>query len=222
MGLGSAWRPMADIIPAISLGAFRATPVGLELPKSKVPIERWLEYGAQLRVVQKALRWAIGDWLNYGNARYGEMYTQAYVYWPEYSIESLSNMKRVSAAIPMFRRRKSVSWSNHAEIASRPVNEQEQWLDELEMGMTRAELRLELKGETAMPFDWKKCAEELWGLLDDIDTYGDMYHPEITAYFKAVNKKAARRFEWLESDGYSLSPNGTLVDKGKMDVLAIK
>ena len=55
--------------------------------------------------------------------------------------------------------------------------------------------------------DWKECAEALWGLLDDIDTYGDMYHPEITAYFKVVNKKAARRFEWMVSDGYSLSPN---------------
>ena len=55
--------------------------------------------------------------------------------------------------------------------------------------------------------DWKECAEALWLLLDDIDTYGDMYHPEITAYFKAVNKKVARRFEWIVSDGYSLSPN---------------
>ena len=62
-------------------------------------------------------------------------------------------------------------------------------------------------GRMREELDWKECAEALWGLLDDIDTYGDMYHPEITAYFKAVNKKAGKRFEWIISDGYSLLPN---------------
>ena len=52
--------------------------------------------------------------------------------------------------------------------------------------------------------DWKKKAETLWQLLDDIDTYGDIYKPEINGYFKAVNKKAAQRHDILQSDGYRL------------------
>jgi hypothetical protein len=52
--------------------------------------------------------------------------------------------------------------------------------------------------------EWKAKAEKLWAILDDIDTYGDMYKPEITAYFKAVNKKAAERFDVLQSDGYRI------------------
>ena len=139
-------RPMTNIIPAISLGAFRATPTGLQLPKSKVPIDRWLEYGAEILEVRGALRWCIGDWLNYGEIKYGDMYTQAYTLFGEYEESSVRHMRRVAEAIPLVRRRTSVSWSSHAEIASRLVEEQEQWLDELEMGMTRAELRLSLGG----------------------------------------------------------------------------
>ena len=139
---------VTDIIPAISLGAFRATSVGLELPKSKVPIEKWLSYGTEIRKVRGALRWVIGDWLNYGEERYGEMYAQAYAMFEEYEESSIRHMRRVAKYIPLVRRRTSVSWSSHAEIAKLSINEQEQWLDELELGMTRAELRLSLDGRS--------------------------------------------------------------------------
>ena len=135
---------MVDIIPALS-GAFKATSVGLQLPESKVSIERWLTYGKQLREVQGALRWCIGDWLNYGELKYGEMYSQGYALFPEYHESSIRHMRRVAEIFPVVRRRTSVTWSEHAEIASRPIEEQEQWLDELEMGMTRHDLRLALK-----------------------------------------------------------------------------
>ena len=135
---------MTDIIPAISLGAFKATPTGLQLPKSKVPIERWMEYGVGIMEVRGALRWCIGDWLNYGEERYGDMYTQGYTLFKEYEESSVRHMRRVAEAFPLVRRRTGVSWSAHAEIANRPKEEQEQWLDELEMGMTRAELRRSL------------------------------------------------------------------------------
>jgi hypothetical protein len=52
--------------------------------------------------------------------------------------------------------------------------------------------------------EYKKIAHELWELLDDIDTYGDMFKPEQTHYFKKVDKKAAERFKYAYSDGYSL------------------
>ena len=49
---------------------------------------------------------------------------------------------------------------------------------------------------------WKSKAEALWKLLDDVDTYGDMFKPEHTAYFKAVNYKLGERFKHMHSDGY--------------------
>ena len=66
--------------------------------------------------------------------------------WDEYSRSSLANMKYTYLAFPGVRRRTGVSWSSHSEIRNLPTKEQEQWLDELEMGMTRAELRLSLDG----------------------------------------------------------------------------
>jgi len=61
-----------------------------------------------------------------------------------------------------------------------------------------------IKEKSATLEEWKEKAEALWQLLDDIDTYSDMYKPEINGYFKAVNKKASERHKILYSDGYRL------------------
>ena len=55
--------------------------------------------------------------------------------------------------------------------------------------------------------EWKDMAYKLWKLLDDIDTAGDIFKPEINSYFKYVNRKAAERFHQIGSDGYDLFVN---------------
>jgi hypothetical protein len=62
--------------------------------------------------------------------------------------------------------------------------------------------------ESEEEFDWEKAAEDLWQLLDDIDTASDMFKP-ITldgykTYYSYVSKKHALRFNILKSDGYKL------------------
>ena len=48
----------------------------------------------------------------------------------------------------------------------------------------------------------------LWSLLDDISTAGDMYKPEITGYFKYVNRKCEERSAVANSlDGQTLTIN---------------
>ena len=148
---------MSEVISSISLGAFRATRVGLQLPKSKVTYDRWEEEGYKLREVQAALRWCIGDWMNYGETTFGEMASQASDIWPEYSYSNLANMASVANSFEISRRRERLGWSLHSEVAKLPHPEQEQWLDELEMGMTRQELRLELN-ET-LPQQKHECPE---------------------------------------------------------------
>ncbi len=54
--------------------------------------------------------------------------------------------------------------------------------------------------------EWKDKAESLWILLDEIDTAGDMFKPEITPYFHYVNNKSQERFKHLTSDGYEVFP----------------
>jgi len=56
--------------------------------------------------------------------------------------------------------------------------------------------------EPATLEEWKRKAEALWSLLDDISTAGDMFKPEITNYFKYVNMKCEERSKYMQSDGY--------------------
>lgn len=55
---------------------------------------------------------------------------------------------------------------------------------------------------------WQQRAEILWGLLDDIDTAGDIFKPidlkSFKAYEKYVDSRQRERMLVLESDGYNL------------------
>jgi len=53
--------------------------------------------------------------------------------------------------------------------------------------------------------DWKRMAESLWGLLDDISALDDACKSDDSAFRVAANKVAERRLEWLKSmDGHTL------------------
>ena len=60
-----------------------------------------------------------------------------------------------------------------------------------------------------MKENYKQIAEELWGILDDIDTLPDMTHPNTPEAhektWKAMVKRAEQRHKLLKSDGYTLS-----------------
>ena len=82
-------------------------------------------------------------------------------------------------------------------------------MSHLEMDCDKAEeIAQILSGRFDHISTWKQIAEELWQLLDDIDTFADMFHPDRTPYQRAVAAKAAKRFEFLESDGYDLFLTG--------------
>lgn len=58
---------------------------------------------------------------------------------------------------------------------------------------------------------YKKVAEKLWQLLDDIDTASDIFKPcenngfeSYEKYYKYCNRKTSQRFDYLKSDGYDL------------------
>ena len=45
---------------------------------------------------------------------------------------------------------------------------------------------------------------QLWCIIDDISTMGDIYKPEKTPYYIAVNKKVEEYSKYIFSDGYNL------------------
>jgi hypothetical protein len=114
-------------------------------PDGSMELESWLEHGRRLGVVGRGVAWWIGDWLRYGNARFGEKYSRA-ARITGYDRQSLMNMAYVASRFPPERRRAEVSWSHHAEVAALPPAKQEEWLDRaqhnrLSVGSLRQELR---------------------------------------------------------------------------------
>lgn len=131
-------------------------PTGLVITR-ELDYGEWSALGVKLRLLEKAIQFAIGDWLNYGNARYGETYTQA-VEETGYSVGSLMNMKFVASRIEPSRRREALSFSHHAEVAGLPPSEQELWLNAAEHeGWTRQQLRDALHPDVDELFDTLEC-----------------------------------------------------------------
>jgi hypothetical protein len=54
----------------------------------------------------------------------------------------------------------------------------------------------------------------LFGLIDDIDTAGDMFKPEQTSYYKYVMRRVEKARQYIVSDGYDLYYRKASDEKG--------
>jgi hypothetical protein len=97
-------------------------------PGETLDLEEWIRLGTRLGSIGRGAAWWIGDWVNYGNAKFGEKYSRA-ARVTGYDVQSLMNMAYVSSRFQVSRRREMLSWSHHAEVAALSTQEQEQWLD---------------------------------------------------------------------------------------------
>jgi hypothetical protein len=90
--------------------------------------EGWVGWGRWLGMVDRASGWWLGDWVRYGNARYGERYKLA-ARITGYDGHTLMNMAYVASRFETSRRREELSFSHHAEVAALPREAQDLWLD---------------------------------------------------------------------------------------------
>lgn len=123
---------------------------GLALPPG-LPFQRWQEIGQTLARIDRAYRWWVGDWLNYGEQTYGEMYDEALATTGlDYS--SLNQCKWVAGRVEFVRRRTNLSWAHHSEVAALAPGEQDKWLERAEANnWTRQQFREWLKGPKELP-----------------------------------------------------------------------
>lgn len=122
------------------------SPQGLAIPDG-LAFEEWEQIGQSLRQINGGVLWWIGDWLNYGEQRYGEKYSQA-LEATDYEYQTLRDAAWVSKEIGLSRRRDNLSWSHHREVAPLPVDEQSRWLNTAEAeGWSSRDLRREVKSE---------------------------------------------------------------------------
>jgi len=134
----------------IILGKFEACPTGLVV-KGEPTYAEWEQCGKQLHHIEKGRMWWIGDWLNYGERKYGEMYTQA-MDGTGAAYQTLRNAKWTCEQIELSRRRDNLSFAHHAEVAGLSIEEQDLWLDAAEAaGWTRSDLRQQIRAAKQLP-----------------------------------------------------------------------
>lgn len=76
----------------------------------------WAEVGARLRDIERSIHWWIGDWLLWGEARWGEMYTQA-MEMTGYEYGTLATDKWVASRFEFSSRDENLSHKHHRMVA---------------------------------------------------------------------------------------------------------
>lgn len=108
-----------------------------------INFDKWEIIGKQLNQIEGAIQWWVGDWLNFGERKYGEMYAQAI---DESQVSTWQNYKYTSKAVESSRRRELLPWSHHREVAALPPDEQKYWLEKAEQeGLSKSVLRQAIK-----------------------------------------------------------------------------
>lgn len=103
---------------------------GLQLAP-QLSFARWVEVGRQLSDIHTSSAWCLGDWLVYGEAVYERRYRAA-VERTSLDYQTLRNYAWVARRFPLSRRRDSLSFAHHAEVAAMPEAEQDYWLRKAE------------------------------------------------------------------------------------------
>lgn len=120
--------------------------------------EDWEEIGRRFQYVRGSLNWWLGDWLNEGERRYGETYTQA-VESTDHTVEYLKNCKWVAGRVKRSTRVDYLSWTHHRYVAHLDEADQVRWLRRAaNEDLSSRELHELIRQETAPPV--QETAEE--------------------------------------------------------------
>jgi hypothetical protein len=115
------------------------------IPQEDLGQAEWLSTGRRLGTIGRCSQWWIGDWIRYGNARWGEKYAEA-ARVTGYDVASLRNMAWVAAQFDLSLRSDKLSWSHHVLLAPLDLAEQRRWIERAEgERLSVADLRLELR-----------------------------------------------------------------------------
>ena len=122
----------------------RATPVGLQI-SDKLTFDDWRRLGAKLSFLATSSAWYIGDWLVYGEAQYTDRY-KTVLEAVGLRYQTLRNYAWVARSVTLSRRRHTLSFQHHMEVAKLTPAGQTLWLDRaVEQRWSAAQLRHEVK-----------------------------------------------------------------------------
>jgi len=114
--------------PDIAFWWAKATEVGLVPdPTAQPTFLQWQADGARLLRLDRKLPWLIGDWIKYGERRWGETYAQA-MDETDYSYSRLSTFAYVCRQVEFHRRRQELTFGHHEVVAPLEPKLQDTWL----------------------------------------------------------------------------------------------
>jgi hypothetical protein len=107
----------------------KSPPLSLDIPEG-TSFEHWLALGKHLALVDNTLAWRIGDWWVYGEHRYGDRIAAIRTRrWNGPSFGACRNYAMVARAFETSRRRDTLSFSHHREVASLSTQDADRLLD---------------------------------------------------------------------------------------------
>ena len=112
---------------AASSSKCRFGEVGLEMIV-ELTYDEWAAMGPELGHRQRVSTWCVGDWLNYGEQKWGEKYAQA-LELTGLSYSTLTGAAWVAREFTSCRRRQKLEWWPHSEAAGLDVDSQDAVLD---------------------------------------------------------------------------------------------
>ena len=182
---------------------FRVTPVGLEVTGDP-PLSAWADALLDMRSRERGMQWAIGDPMLFGKERYGEEYSQV-LDAADYEDQTLLSCQWVASRFGIFRRRKSLSFSHHLEVASLPPEQADALLDEAERsGWSKRDLRERVRElKAAAPPDPERFnlileSQAIWAWLE---SRRESWPAEHRGQFFAVARSVLTNMEGEFRDG---------------------
>lgn len=132
------------IVSSFRLSAQGLTPIG------EPTFDEWIEAGKFIHKSSESVHFWIGDYINYGQFKYGETYKQAIEMFG-FDIQTLRADKWVSNRIPTEKRRPELSFDHHRTVADLEPEDQEELLAKAqELKMPTAAFRKYVK-------DWESA-----------------------------------------------------------------
>jgi len=109
--------------------------------------EEWLQIGHQLKAMSQGLMFWIGDWLNYGENRYGENYAQA-MDVTGYSYRTVKQAKYIAHKFPAEERNDELTFTHYTAVAGEePERAKELLITAVKDSLTVEELKTLRRGE---------------------------------------------------------------------------
>jgi hypothetical protein len=127
--------------PTVATLARTRTTAVAWLAHARLTLDEWQGYGSRLGTVSKSTNWWLGDWVRFGQRHYDQRYREA-AQVTGYDEQTLMNFAYVASRYDVSRRRETLSWSHHAELAPLDPPTQDLWLDHATLrGLSIRQLR---------------------------------------------------------------------------------